>query len=149
MNFFEGIPFKRKTTISEGGGFPKKKRRHPYNPRSPTIALLPVFGRRFPTKIDYRNKQKSGHPDSNLSTGGPRTFLCGFSFQQPNVPAGKFCEAAKERNGAVEEYLLHAGDARQNCGTASGGLLDCYWVGSLDFNFFWKSRGFPLYPQKS
>ena len=26
--------------------------------------------------------------------------------------------------------------------------LDCYWVGSLDFNFFWKSWFFPLSPQK-
>ena len=29
-----------------------------------------------------------------------------------------------------------------------GPCLDCYWVGSLDFNFFGKSRGFPLNPQK-
>ena len=26
--------------------------------------------------------------------------------------------------------------------------LDCYWVGSLDFSFFGKLRGFPLNPQK-
>ena len=26
--------------------------------------------------------------------------------------------------------------------------LDCYWVGSLGFNFWWKSRGFPLNPQQ-
>ena len=29
-----------------------------------------------------------------------------------------------------------------------GVALDCYWVGSLHFNFFGKSRAFPLNPQK-
>ena len=29
----------------------------------------------------------------------------------------------------------------------NGHQLDCYWVGSLDFTFFGKSRGFPLNPK--
>ena len=42
--------------------------------------------------------------------------------------------------------------SEKNVGLAwvAGGFLDCYWVGSLDFNFFVEIKlGFPLNPPKS
>ena len=39
--------------------------------RAPSSVLLPFFGGRAPTKIDYRKKGTLWYPSSNLSTGGP------------------------------------------------------------------------------